>query len=80
MPEHVYDRIVESPACCCENCRERKRDAPKGSVLKQKHVSKTRFGYCGSRVVQCKEKRFKEWHKNLERKVQENVVETSEND
>ena len=78
--EHVYDRVVAGRAGCCENCRKRRREVPKGSALKKKRVSKTRFGCCGCWVVLCKGQCFEEWHKNLERNTQENVVETPEND
>ena len=78
--EHVYDRVVEGRAGFFENCRKRRREAPKGSALKKKRVSKTRFGCRGCRVVLCKGQCFEEWHKNLERNTQENIVETPEND
>ena len=78
--EHAYDRVVEGRAGCCENCRKRRREAPKGSALKKKRVSETRFGCRGCRVVLCKGQCFEEWHKNLERNTQENIVETPKND
>ena len=80
MLEHVYDRVVEGRTGCCENCRKRRREAPKGSALKKKRVSETRFGCHGCWVVLCKGHCFEGWHKNLEQNTQENIVETPEND
>ena len=60
--------------------REEEKHQKDHAELKKKRVSETRFGCRGCRVVLCKGQCFEEWHKNLERNTQENIVETPEND